>query len=212
MQCLAITVCLSLPAVAFADAQAEYVEREALKAVSEGSVKKLSKLAKHLRGLKPEQRRRIPVKVRGKVVEFRYDGEFAPMGLDGKYDPKAFSPGSFEYLIATKFKAYESFLTVQKPELARLQKLRAALKYWAKGRKTDRPNWRFKMIWTEDGTPRVEDLDDALKLIGKSSRDYFYQQLHINEFGLAAGNVNADPASFPTKRVKAAVLIEIRVK
>lgn len=199
-----LTVLSLLPAASVqAETPAESAEAKALEAVAAGTAKSLKSLAGTLSSLKPEVRRKLPVKVRDGVVEFRYDGEFRP---------EIFNPAGFEYVIGDETKSHECFLTVSKAELKRLQKLGAAITKWAKGRKKSHPPWRITMVWSEDGRLRVEDLDDTLKLVSRRDRRLFHQVLNINSNGLGARNVRADPASFPKRRVKAAVLIEIRLK
>lgn len=180
------------------------VEEKVLQALANGSKKELRTLEASILKLKAEERRDLKVKIRGKTIQFRFDGIFLA---------EEFQPGIFEYVMGVKGKAYESFLTIKPPEMKRLQRLGAALEALSKAKKgKSRWSWTMTLIWSHGDRIGVVPLEDVLRLLSPEEKQGFYKQLRINEFGLCAGNVKADPAAFPKGRAIGQVLVDIQLK
>jgi hypothetical protein len=184
-----------------APAKKEVVERQALRALGAGQVKRLQTVAASIRALKPADRAQLPFRVRPDGVEFRFHGEFPADRLRRDI---------LEYVISDPGHSHESLLVVRPAEQARLKKVGEALAALKKAGK--RASLEYKLVWTEKTQARVEDLQDIVGGLSDASRKAFLNQLGVNQFGLGGTmNVKADSAFLPSRRTSAAVLLIIRL-
>jgi hypothetical protein len=176
-------------------------EDRAIAVLESGDAKALRALAAEFWQVKPEDRQKLPVRIREDSVEFSFRGEFP-----GDKEPWVM----LEYLVSGAGKDYETLLVVADAELKRTEPLRKVFaKRPVKGRgKT----WSARLVWTDGETPQSVDLTDLLQKLKPAERDYFLDHLAYNGTGIGNGaNVVADSAGLPRRRVPALLQFTFRV-
>ncbi len=177
------------------------MEARARRALEVGDAAALRALMAEVRKLAPGERRRLPLRVREGAVEFAFRGEFRG---------DQFSPEMLEYLVSGPGKAYESLLVAPAAELQRVEALRPYFRTRAgEGR---RKWWSARLVWDEGGTPYSAALGDLLAGLAAGERERFLDQLGVNAAGLGGDkNVPGDPGALPRKRVRALLLLTLRL-
>jgi hypothetical protein len=176
-------------------------ESRAIAALAAGDQKSLRSLAEEFRKLPAEDRGKLPLQIREGAVEFAYHGDF----------PGDRSPWTIlEYLVSGPGKDHESLLVVSKPELKRVQALRA---FFDKQPEQGRGKlWTARLVWVADGKPESVSLTDMIAVLKAKERGQFLDEMAVNSAGLGGTlNVEADPARLPRRRVPALLLLTIQM-
>jgi hypothetical protein len=176
-------------------------ESRAVAALAAGDQPSLRALAEEYRKLSAQDRGKLQVRIREDAVEFAFRGEFP-----GDKTPW----GILEYLASVPGKDYESLLVVSEAELKRVQALGPFFeKQPPKGRGK---LLSARLVWVEDGKPESISLADLLASLKAEERERFLDNLQDNNAGLGGNlNVAADDAHLPHKRVRALLLLTIRL-
>jgi hypothetical protein len=181
-------------------AQRAELEQMALETLVAQKVEGFQTLADRIAGLGMTERLEIPLRVRSRAVEFRFRGEFPGPAI-----------ANIEYIISRAGeKDHETLLAVKSGELKRLHQLRDALDKLA--RAGHRIRMDVRLVWSQDGKPHAEDLEDILALNAAYTRSWFARELQINDSGLGSFNATHDPAAIPAKAGPAEVHITVRVE
>jgi hypothetical protein len=182
-------------------------EASALSALTAGDGAALRALAADFQKLTPDERRKLPLRVRADAVEFAVRGEHP-----GDQDPGKM----LEYLVAVPGKDYEALLVAPAAELRRVQALRPFfLKHSEEGRRTVGLHqwWSARLAWVEDGVPQSADVADLAGVLTPGERERFLDNLGIIPGAGFGGDINiqADPAVLPQRRVAAVLYVTLRL-
>jgi hypothetical protein len=171
------------------------LEARLLKALGEGKVAAIKAVSEDIQRLSEDQRRGLAFRVRPDAIEFRFVGHCP-------------GHGRAEFLLSNKFREYESLLVLAPRELARAKKVWKAAQ---RAKATRPPALGFKLLWTEKGKARCEDLEDALRMIDPKERHGgYYQRLEWEDHGLRIPNVKFDPVTVPGSAQPAQMLLILR--
>jgi hypothetical protein len=176
-------------------------ESRAVAALAAGDREALGSLAEEFRKLPPEDRGKLPLRIREGEVEFAFHGDF----------PGDMSPWNIlEFVVSGSGKDYESLLVVSETELKRVQELQP---FFAKQPREGRGKlWSARLVWVADGKPESACLTDLLAVLEPKERERFRDQVCVSEAGLGGIlNVAADSARLPRRRTPALLLLTIQM-
>jgi hypothetical protein len=203
-------VVMFVPAVAWSQEakpgkRAADIELAVVKALEAANMDQLGKVLTEIRALSEKERRALPVRIYGDVVELQFRGRFP--GKDLSLD-------MMEYVVGVEGKAYETLLIVDDKEMDRLNRFGVALETFSSktfGKKQKLPPFQVKLAWVEGGVARVEDLRDIVSTESAEKRAKFLKGLYFDSYGFREENVKGDPARVPGRAGPAMVTIAVRL-
>jgi hypothetical protein len=173
------------------------LEARMLAAIADDRPKLLAALVEEMDRLKPEARSALLFRVHDDALELRFRGDFVA---------EEFMREGLEYVVARKWKSYETLVVVGDADIERLTALGKLL---ATDKKS-RPQLRYQVAWIEEESVHVEDLRSIVRPADCDDRAWFFSQLEVLPDGLGGSlNIQTDSARLPKKAAKMTLLISI---
>jgi hypothetical protein len=169
------------------------------------------KLAAEIAALDLAARRSLNIRVRDDAVEFRFVGEFP--GAHHLGDGSG--SGEVEFILSesrlsgsVRSRCYQSLCLVDEAGLERLEAVWTAVKRVIDVDKA--PPVEFRLLWTEDGGSRSEDLLDVCRLEEPKRHADCLRDLKFARGGLRTCRFRVDLAALPKSPQAVQVLVVIR--